>query len=179
MAAYRERVTRNAWQLARHWCAEGWFTRKAAAKGWLAWGVDGKQEAISYAQQCSQRDGLSSAFFSAGLISPNMARHLPKFDVVLLLSAYHQVSKQHGEPCARAFFASVLGACRKKLIFEPASVNRKYASPIFDRDNDIETIQSFVKSILPSGWHVRCFGSIAYTPEEPFRHLFCIERDAI
>ena len=157
-------------------CAEGHFTREAAKLGWSAWGVDGQEQAIVYARKRAHSDNVENVFFSQGLISSAVAKHLPGFDVVLFLSSYHQISKNLGDSGAREFLHHVLSACRQKVIFEPASVNRKYGESLLDKDNDWHSMVSWVEGLLPEGWSARSIGGINYTSEEPVRWVFVLER---
>jgi SAM-dependent methyltransferase len=160
-------------------CAEGYFARRAAARGWCAFGVDPQVGAIRFARDQARREGLGSAYFATGAVSPRGSTLLPSFDVILFLSAYHQISKRYGEGSARACLDGLLGACSKKMIFEPASINRKYAEPVLERENDEECVATWVRGIISRDWRIRCLGACSYSSEEPRRFLFVLERATV
>ena len=162
-------------------CNEGYFYQQAALGGWCTWGLDVLPNAVNYAATESARSGVENAFFSQGLMTPLVAKHLPHFDVILLLSTFQEIFSVYGRTAAYELFADLLRACRRKLIFEPASTNGNYQAPppVFDRDNDCSAIEAWVWELASTvpGWKVRYVGATAYTQLEPHRFLFVIERD--
>jgi len=157
-------------------CAEGHFTLNSSKLGWVAWGIDGKENAIKYARKQADKIGLDSAFFSEGIVLPDSSSKLPSFDVILFLSSYHQISKKYSEEKAVLVLRNLLNKCTGKIIFEPASVNRKYSNNVFNTDNDLTEITEWVRKIVPKEWNVRLSDKIKYNSEETYRYIFVLEK---
>ncbi len=163
-------------------CNEGYFALKAAEKGWCAWGIDRLGHTVAYADKKARDGRLSTAYFARGLMSPATARTLPKFDVILLLSAFHEIYQSFDEEDAYRLFDDLLKACGRKLIFEPASINNRYSREraVLAKDNDRDAIEAWVRDLASRspGWHVRYVGETSYTADEPYRYMFVIESAA-
>ena len=161
-------------------CNEGFFTRKAGEKGWCAWGIDGLAHAVEYAQREQTRQRLQTVFFSHGLLTPEVARNLPLFDVIILVSSFHEIVQAYGEEKANILFDDLLKSCRQKVIFEPSSDCHRYGvtPPLFSPNKDLAGIEKWVQSLVARspGWKVRYVGKTVYTNEEPYRFMFVIER---
>lgn len=157
-------------------CSEGVFAREAAARGWCAWGIEAKPAAVRRAARVAAGEGRATAYFARGLVTPQAARTLPEFDVILLLSVMHQLFKRFGEAAARAMLADLLGSCRTKLFLEMAGINRKYGRAVLSRDNDGASVDELVRALVPAGWRARFLGAVPYTEEEPHRFLYVVER---
>lgn len=157
-------------------CSEGVFTRKVAAKGWCAWGIEGKPEAVRRAARAAAEEGRATAYFAQGLVTPQVARALPEFDVILLLSVMHQIFNRFGEGEARAMLTDLLRSCRTRLFLEMAGINRKYGQAVLSRDNDRASVDELVRGLVPAGWRARFQGAVPYTEEEPNRFLYVVER---
>lgn len=161
-------------------CNEGFFTRKAAEKGWCAWGIDRLANPVEYAANRAREQGLPTVFFAHGLMTPEAACGLPTFDVILLVSTFHEIFNACGEARAYQLFDDLLKACRRKLIFEPASTNDRYSreKPVLARDNDRDAVETWVRALVSRspGWRTRYVGETRYTNAEPHRFMFVIER---
>ncbi|NKB49963.1 MAG: hypothetical protein GKS02_11465 [Alphaproteobacteria bacterium] len=158
-------------------CSEGKFTLKAASVGYSAWGIEGKDAAVKRAVEASAKDLEANALFTPGLLTPQAARHLPTYDVILLLSVLHQLVTHYGEEVAVTMVQDLLNSCRQKLILELAGTNRKYGHPVLNRDNDQASVDAFVRRLLPMGWNMRLVGAVPYTDEEHNRFVYVIERE--
>ena len=157
-------------------CSEGVFTQKAAEIGFCAWGIEGRAEAIDRATKASATFPGCNVYFANGLLDPRAARHLPVFDVILLLSVFHQFVKHHGKTVATALIGDLLKSCRQKLFIEMAGINRKYGHSVFALENDQASVDELVRRLVPAGWTMRFVGAIPYTDEEANRFLYVLER---
>lgn len=161
-------------------CNEGYFTMKAAEKGWCAWGIERMERAVRYASREAARRNLGTAIFFNASLTPEAAERFPQFDVILFLSSFHDFHQAHGGKRAYAMFDSLLRACRHKMILEPASTAKRFSKsePVFSRDNDRESIEEWVRGLVARspGWQVRYVGATAYSEIEPYRFMFSIER---
>lgn len=164
-------------------CNEGHFTRKAAENGWCAWGIDDLAHPVEFATEQARAQGLSNALFAQGQLTPEVARRLPSFDVILMVSTFHEIFQVFGPDLAYRMFDDLLAACRQKMIFEPASTNDRYSGShaLFIKENDRTAIESWVCSIASRspGWRVRFVGKTQYTNAEPYRFMFAIERTGL
>ena len=137
---------------------------------------------VAYANKQARDRHLSTAFFPQGLMSPATARTLPKFDVILLLSAFHEIYEAFDEEDAYRLFGDLLKACGRKMIFESASTNNRYSRErtVLAKDNDRDAIEAWVRELASrsAGWRVRFVGETSYTNEEPHRYMFAIESAA-
>ena len=186
--------TRKKWQLIEQrlpasvgslldiGCNEGYFTRRAAEAGWFAWGIDTDQNAIDYAARTANEEVVECAHFSRGALTPSGAEALPEFDVILLLSSFHEIMSAYGKDRAYRIFDRLLAKCQV-LIFEPASANSRYnqSDDVFGRDNDRDSIQQWVQSLADrsGGCTVAYIGATDYTNEEPQRFMFSISRNPV
>lgn len=162
-------------------CNEGLFTREAARKGWCAWGIDILEQTIEYASRAARKEGLTNVFFTVGSLTPENAECLPKFDVIILASVFHEIYAAFGRKNAHEMFRSILNACNKKLFLECSSLNIKYGegNRIFEKDNDLACIEKWVRKLVPksSGWKVKFIGQTEYTYKEPYRYMFLFVRE--
>lgn len=161
-------------------CNEGYFTLQAAEKGWCAWGVERLDGTVAYARRAAEARGLDTALFFNGALTPEAVRCMPRFDVILFLSSYHDFHHAYGGQRAFALFDDLLRVCRRKMLFEPASTSRRFSKsePVFDRDNDRDAIEAWVRALVArsSGWRARYVGATPYSDIEPYRFMFAVER---
>lgn len=159
-------------------CNEGLFTINAARLGWNAWGIDYQEKTIKYATQDAQKHELENAFFSVGLLNLENSRKLPKFDVIIIVATFQEVWSRYGPEAGREIFRNLLNACNQRLIFEPASINCKYGSKVFGKDNDLASIEAWINDLTRQvpGWQASYVGKTENTENEPYRFMFLIEK---
>ena len=158
-------------------CNEGFLTRFAAEKGWDSTGIDVSAERIRYAQKKHQ--DLPNLRFLNASISRAFLDSMPDFDVIFLLSVFQEIYVALGREEALYAFGALLSKCRRKMLFEPASTNAKYAGDrLFEKDNDQAAVEAWVAKLVAAhpGWRAHFVGATAYSDTEPYRYLFAIER---
>lgn len=159
-------------------CNAGVLTRQAARHGLFSVGIDGNREAISFARKKTEAEERLS--FMLWKMTPDDLGKIPEFDVVLLLSVYHQWVALYGNDEAGLMLRNVSGKCRRKLFFEPASIQRKYG--VYKQnfvDGDERSVVEFNVQMISdvTGLKVRFLGrSEAPDADERFRSLFIAER---
>ena len=163
-------------------CAEGFFVHGASNLGWVAWGVEGKRlPTVKHSLRKPVRGKSGDVFFSVGVIDGENVKHLPKFDVILLLSTFHKMCKVFGLERAYSIFDGLLKACNKALFFETAGRNSRYGDNvrIFEKEYDVDSIQSWVEGLVARtpGWKVRYIGKTHYVGRDRHRLMFLIEKD--
>jgi hypothetical protein len=77
--------------------------------------------------------------------------------------------------------ATLLTRTRRRLLFEPASVRKKYKADApeiidLDRDSIIEDTQRQILAAAGDAFTIRCLGETPCLGIEPFRLLFEVER---
>lgn len=160
-------------------CNTGMLTIAAANHGMEAHGVDLNAEAIDSAKRAARR--VDGATFELRRLSADDIRGLPEFDVVLLLSVFHQWVALDGEEAARAKLADLAGKARSRFYFEPASIRAKYGtSPPAITDADERSIvqvnTKLVEDVAGEGSQVRYLGATpTVDADEGFRCLFVVE----
>jgi len=161
-------------------CNEGFFTRNASKKGWCAWGIDINKRAIKYATDSVNNKELAGVYFSKGGISPEVAKKLPKYDVIILVSIFQEICSLFGLEKGYELMDSLLAACNNRIFFEPSSINSKYGKnvKIFDSDNDLASVEKWVNWIVSrnQGWKFSYIGKTPYTIKEDYRFMFLIEK---
>lgn len=159
-------------------CSEGFFTRNSARLGWFAWGIDTLDYAIYYAIKSAEKESLKTAFFSLGEMNLEVAKNLPKYDVIILASVFQEICSTYGMETGYSIFDYILKACKSMLFFESNATNQKYGcdEPIFDKNNDLSSVEKWVNMLVERtfGWKVAYIGKTAYSSKEPFRFMFKI-----
>ena len=162
-------------------CNEGMFTINAAKIGWCAWGFDLHNNAVDFAARTVRKKRISGAFISFGALTPEIAKKLPKFDVIIIVSTFQEICTAYGMEKGYEVFQCLLNSCNGMLFFEPSSVNSKFGHDvkIFDINNDIKSIEKWVKSLVAGSqsWSVRYVGRTVYTKKEPYRYMFLFEKN--
>lgn len=159
-------------------CNAGVLTRNAAQEGLISIGIDADSRAIDVAQASSR--GESRIAYMLWRMQPEDLARLPQFDIILLLSVYHQWVASYGNQVALEMLATLRGKARHKLFFEPASLKSKYGDhPPSIVDNDEQSIAHHNLEVLASDsrFRVRVLGA-SQTPssKEAFRLLLIAER---
>ena len=161
-------------------CNEGMFTINAAKIGWCAWGFDLHSIAVDFAARTVRKKGISGAFFSFGALTPEIAKKLPNFDVIIIVSTFQEICARYGMERGYEIFQCLLKACNI-LFFEPSSVNSKFGRDvqIFSVNNELKSIEKWVKSLIAGSqsWSVRYIGRTVYTKKEPYRYMFLFEKN--
>lgn len=160
-------------------CNAGLLTARAADIGLLALGVDTNAGAVAAARaEFAERPDL--AFMQHTLDRDGIGR-LPRFDVVLLLSVYHQWVEADGNDTAEAMLADVVSLARRRVMFETASVARKYGGHVPPAlvehpDGVVGYVAELLERVSPPGAHIRHLGPTP-TPDEDevVRHLFAVD----
>jgi SAM-dependent methyltransferase len=104
-------------------CAEGYFTRRAAAKNCVALGVDGDIRRVTIAQSVAFYEGASGVGFLHARIDPAFVAKLPRFDLVIFLSVLHHVIGEQGMDAAHRLMQAVRSRTVKTLIFDMGQSN--------------------------------------------------------
>lgn len=157
-------------------CNAGLLAARAAESGLIAVGIDANRDAVRSARRTfAERPRL--AFMVHRLEAGDLAR-LPRFDVVLLLSVYHQWVAEHGNGTAERMLADVAAATRRLLLFETAGVARKYGEHVPRRlaeSGAVDYVTDLLRRLAP-GASVRHLGPTP-TPDddEEVRHLFAVD----
>ena len=160
--------------------SEGYFTRKAASIGWCSFGIERLGSAVNYSNKMAKKENIRNVFFAQGEMNLNVAKNLPNFDVIIMASTFQEICTAFGLEEGYTIFDNILRACRKVLIFETSTTNRKYGAkiPIFEIENEVESIERWVKMLVgrSPGWTVLYGGKIAYSTKEPYRFMFIIKK---
>ncbi len=105
-------------------CAEGYFTRRAAAAvNGIALGIDGDIRRVTVAQSIASYEGISGVGFLHAQIAPEFVAKLPMFDVVIFLSVLHHVMSADGVDAARRLMQILRTRTIKRLIFDMGQSN--------------------------------------------------------
>jgi hypothetical protein len=128
----------------------------------------------------ARKENIKNVFFAKGEMNLDVARRLPEFDVIIMASTFQEICSVFGLKEGYQIFDQILKACKKMLLFETSTTNRKYGAkiPIFEKENNLESIEKWVKSIVERspGWNVSYCGKIPYSAKEPYRYMFIIKK---
>lgn len=144
-------------------CQNGWFTHKLAERGLVSLGVDSHPRDVRVARYLGDWNDLDGLAFARMEVTPETARALPSFDVVLCLSVFHHLVRFHNLEYATATMRALADNTRDRLFFEtgqPNETSMKWAGELaFMGDEPARWVEQFVASLgFP---HVQC---IAMTP---------------
>lgn len=97
-------------------CAEGYFTKQAAAEGMFALGIDTNTERLRRATDAT--DFPQGSGFMHYRLDPENINDLPEFDVIFCLTVKHHWERQYGLEKAEDMFETLLEVCNQ-LVYEP------------------------------------------------------------
>lgn len=113
---YIKPVVENAESVIDIGCAEGFFTRRAAATDAFSLGFDYKQERIERARE--RADTIDGCGFMRWDIGSANVTQLPTVDVILFMTVHHHWEKAFGLDTAEWMFQVVMDRC-DVLVYEP------------------------------------------------------------
>jgi SAM-dependent methyltransferase len=162
-------------------CASGFFTSKLAERGMVALGIDVRPDRLEWAWR-NQR-ALPGVAFTCLRITPETILHLPRVDVVLLLTVYHHWCDAFGRLEAEAMLRELGSRCRKLFFEPPGPTSPKFSlvgdSPIGPDESVSEYYSKQISRVFGGNVEVQYLGIAAY-PTSKHREdpLYLIECEA-
>jgi SAM-dependent methyltransferase len=139
----------------------GMITAKLAEEGVFAIGIELKPDVVADAREYhEERNNLA---FINSRVSLETLPALPQFDVVLLLSVYHQWYEAYGEETAKEMLSLLARKTNQRLFFEAAGQKSKYGDsdlPFtdFDENTIVDYNLKFLNQLLSDGFEITYLG---------------------
>lgn len=145
-------------------CAEGFFTRRAAATDAFSLGIDYKQSRIQRARERS--DSIDGCGFIKWDINPANVTNLPRVDTILFMTVHHHWEKAYELDTAEWMFQVVMDRC-DVLVYEPPGDRPiiKNKNGLLDPADSLEYYTGRLKALYGDSIEIRRAQMFEHTEE--------------